>query len=449
MLLTIKNNKFTTEAMTTFLKIQVILILVTLSALTLKSCKKKPTPPEVTTSAVSDITQTTAAAGGNVISDGGAEVTARGVCWSTSDNPTIANSSKTSDGTGTGSFTSSLTQLTPGTTYYVRAYATNEAGTAYGNPLSFPTGEVLKATVTTAVITSHTQTSAVSGGSITSDGGGVITAKGVCWSNLTEQPTTDHSKTNDGTGSESFISNITGLTPNTSYYVRAYAINSAGVSYGNPRNFITSESVAEIVFNPDLTYGIVEDIEGNIYKTIQIGTQIWMAENLKTTKYNDYTSIPLVEDNDEWKNLTTHAFCWYDNDPGAYKAVYGALYNWYSVENGKLCPTGWHVPSYDEFTVLNNFLGEYSGYKLIETGTSHWQAPNTGATNETGFTWLPAGERYDIWGTYRRLHTWAQLWSTYRVSEVGYTYGYGASAYNAGFYVPNVTQGCSVRCLKD
>lgn len=137
----------------------------------------------------------------------------------------------------------------------------------------------------------------------------------------------------------------------------------------------------------------VTDIDGNIYKTVTIGTQIWMAENLKTTKYNDGTAIQLVTDNTVWKNSASPAYCWYKNDEGTYKNTYGALYNWYAVSTGKLSPSGWHVPSDSEWTTLISFLGgdAVSGGKLKEMGTAHWLSPNSGATNENGFSALPGG----------------------------------------------------------
>ena len=206
--------------------------------------------PTVTTTNVSNITQTTATSGGNVTSDGGANVTARGVCWSTSQNPTISNS-HTTDGNGIGRFTSNITGLTANTTYYIRAYATNEKGTSYGEEKSFTTmvNESMPV-VTTNEITDITQTTATSGGNVTSDGGVNVTARGVCWS-TSQNPTISNSHTTDGNGTGSFTSSITGLTANTTYYVRAYATNEKGTSYGEEKSFKTmvSESMPVVTTN--------------------------------------------------------------------------------------------------------------------------------------------------------------------------------------------------------
>lgn len=195
--------------------------------------------PAVSTNSVISITATSASSGGDITSDGGASITSKGVCWSTSSTPTILNS-KSNDGTGTGSFSSSLTGLSPNTTYYVRAYATNSAGTAYGSSQSFKTNAVSVPVISTNSISSITLNTAISGGNITSDGGASVTAKGVCWSNSTSSPTISYSKTSNGTGTGSFTSSITGLTPNTTYYVRAYATNSAGTAYGSVQSFRTN-----------------------------------------------------------------------------------------------------------------------------------------------------------------------------------------------------------------
>ena len=138
----------------------------------------------------------------------------------------------------------------------------------------------------------------------------------------------------------------------------------------------------------------VTDADGNLYHTVIIGSQIWTGENLKTTTYNDGTSIPYVTDDTVWHSLMTPAYCWYNNDT-SYKNTYGALYNWYAANTGKLCPTGWHVPSSDEWRTLVNFLGgeNFAGGKLKEAGFEHWKDPNTGATDSVGFTALPGGGR--------------------------------------------------------
>lgn len=240
-------------------------------------------------------------------------------------------------------------------------------------------------TLTTTNITKITNTSATSGGNITSDGGSEITARGVCF-NTTGNPTTADTRTLDGTGSGPFISNLILLTPNTYYTLRAYATNSEGTAYGNEISFMTSEIIT----------GTVDDIDGNTYKTVTIGNQVWMAENLKTTKYNDGTDIPNVTGLTEWKNLYTPGFCWYDNNV-TYKSTYGALYNWYAAATGKLCPVGWRIPSTDQWTVLTTYLGgEYlAGDKLKEEGNEHWKNFNDAANNASGFTALPGGARID------------------------------------------------------
>lgn len=198
------------------------------------------TVPTVTTAQMSEIKAQTATCGGTITSDGGAAVTAKGVCWSTNENPTITDN-KSTDGTGVGLFISSISGLTAGTKYYVRAYATNEVGTSYGTQISFTTLNV--AVVSTNAITEITVSSAKSGGVITSDGGSEITAKGVCWSS-NENPTVNDNKSIDGTGSGQFISTITGLVAGTKYYVRAYATNAIGTSYGAQLTFTTPDSPA-------------------------------------------------------------------------------------------------------------------------------------------------------------------------------------------------------------
>jgi hypothetical protein len=192
--------------------------------------------PSVNTTSATSVTLTTASIGGNVTSDGGATITARGVCWSTSPNPTTSNTKTTDIGT-TGTYTSTLTGLTGSTLYYVRAYATNSVGTSYGSQITFTTLGLPTISITSSAI-SITTTTATSGGNITSDGGSTITARGVCWNTITN-PTTANSKTTDAGTTGTFTSTLTGLTSNTLYYVRAYATNSGGTTYGPQISFTT------------------------------------------------------------------------------------------------------------------------------------------------------------------------------------------------------------------
>lgn len=200
--------------------------------------------PTVTTNTVSNVLATSATCGGNVTNDGYGTVTARGVCWSTSSNPTISNS-HTTDGSGTGSFTSSITGLTPATKYYVRAYATNEEGTAYGSSRTFTTPVALP-TVTTLTMYDIGPTAAFSGGNVTNAGGGTITEKGVCWS-TSGTPTINNNKTTNGEGTGTFYSAVMALTPGTTYYLRAYATNEAGTAYGEKKTFTTLATYASNV----------------------------------------------------------------------------------------------------------------------------------------------------------------------------------------------------------
>jgi uncharacterized protein (TIGR02145 family) len=302
-------------------------------------------------------------------------------------------------------------------------------------------------TVTTPAITYITVNSASSGGIVTADGGSEVISRGVCWNNAAN-PTTADSKTIDGTGTGSFSSNITGLTANTTYYVRAYAINSAGTGYGNQTIFKTRIIVTPLIFNANLTYGTVSDIDNNVYKTIQIGTQVWIAENLKTTRFNDGSAIPLVSEDTAWSNLSSPGYCWPDNQI-VNKDTYGALYNWYTVNTTKLCPTGWHVPTLAQWNTLTSFLNEnVAGDKLKESGSSHWLSPNSG-TNESGFTAVPAGTRRS-YGLFRFTLHFGYWWSS---SEANVSDAWGGDLQHdfSDLYrdIYNKQYGFSVRCIKD
>ncbi len=419
------------------------------------SCKKdddnKAGKPVLTTTTVTDITLTTAKSGGNISSDGGATVTARGVCWSTNQTPTISDN-KTIDGTGTGAFVSSISGLTPNTTYYVRAYATNSSGTGYGDAISFKTEEIGIPVLTTTEVTDITQTTAKSGGNITSDGGAVVTERGVCWS-TNPTPTISDNKTTDGEGTGAFVSSISGLTPNTTYYVRAYATNSSGTGYGDAISCKTEE----------ITSGSFTDSrDGNKYNWVQIGNQIWMAENLRY--------LPRVVGPATGSQTTQYYYVYGYNGANVADAkatanynTYGVLYNWPAAMAGSasstanpsgvqgVCPTGWHLPSDAEWTELIDYLGGriVAGGKLKETGTTHWASPNTGATNETGFTALPGGSRGSV-GSFNYVGYLGFWWSA---SEISTDYAWGRAMHYDYSYVSRFNYfkelGFSVRCVRD
>jgi uncharacterized protein (TIGR02145 family) len=410
--------------------------------------KDKPT---VTRPIFNDITSNSAKGIGEVIAACGSAVTARGIVWSTSPNTTIALTTKTSAGIGTGSFTSTITGLSPNTTYYYRAYAINSSGIGYSDESTFTTKTaVALPVVSTVSASSITPTTASLGGNVTSDGGSPVTARGVVWSTNTNPTISLTTKTSNGSGTGSFISSLSGLTPSTTYYVRAYATNSAGTGYGNEVTFSTSNSSA-VMNIPCPGTPSVKDIDGNTYNTVQIGTQCWTKENLKVTKYRNGNAIPTGLNNTTWSSTTSGAYAIYDND-NANDAVYGKLYNWYAVnDNRGLCPTGWHISTDAEWTILTTFLGQWvSGGKLKSTGTTYWKSPNLAATNESGFSALPGGYRYRD-GRFIDIRNLAYFWITngndYN-DELNRFLAYNFS-YVSTYSGHTEQNGFSVRCLKD
>ena len=195
---------------------------------------------------------------------------------------------------------------------------------------------------------------------------------------------------------------------------------------------------------------IVKDIDGNVYNTVKIGEQIWLKENLKTTKYNDGIAIPLVTDSSKWANDITPAYCNYKNTTNTDTINnYGRLYNWYAVNTSKLCPTGWHVPSDSEWSTLTNYLGKQAGILLKETGTAHWKTLNTEVTNDSKFTALPAGFRGGYGIVFNNMGNYGYWWTATEDFKLFSWYRY--MNYSNIVYRINGSEssGLSVRCLKD
>ena len=213
------------------------------------------------------------------------------------------------------------------------------------------------------------------------------------------------------------------------------------------------DAIKEEIYNEFLEAGlnsIVKDIDGNTYKTLKIGSQVWMVENLKTTRLNDGSSVQNVNSNNSWASLITPAYCWYNNE-SSNKNIYGALYNWYTVGTDKICPMGWHVPTDSEWQILIDDLGGNSiaGGKLKASGTTYWTSPNFGANNESGFNGLPGGYRVND-GTFLNIKNNGQWWSaTDNGPSVAWSHYLFYNDGSVTHYYYDKGNGYSVRCIKD
>lgn len=292
--------------------------------------------------------------------------------------------------------------------------------------------------ISTSVITEVTVTTAICGGSVTDEGASNVIERGVCWS-TSPNPTVSDGRTSDGIGKGAFTSNLTKLLPNTKYYVKAYCINSEGTAYGNILSFTTLDGVV--------------DADGNVYQTVKIGTQTWMAENLHTTKFRNGDPVPYIHDDYQWGSLTTSAaYCDYNHE-AANVEKFGRLYNWYAVTDSRnIAPVGWHVPTDYEWVTLIEFLGgeNVAGGKMKTIGTSIWTSPNTNATNSSNFSALPAGGRNNGNGFFQGLYGFAVFWSSTEYVSTASWYVqliYNQESISHTFtYKPS---GFSVRLIKD
>jgi uncharacterized protein (TIGR02145 family) len=347
-----------------------------------------PVLPNLTTLSMTGVEGTSATCNGTVTHNGYGEILARGFCWDTVPDPTLATN-VTVDGAEMGAFSHTLTGLTPNTTYHVRAYVTNKVGTNYGSDVTFTTTAV--PVITTASVTNISYQSATAGGQNIADNGDPITEKGICWSTQS-QPDINGQHLAVGSGTAAFTGALTGLTPGYRYYVRAYATNSNGTAYGQEVSFVARNDA-----NPCPGDTTVTDIEGNIYHTVQLGEQCWLKENLRTTHYADGSYF-------------TESY--YPNNDIANVPTYGLMYKWATVMHGAgsseipgavqgLCPDGWHLPSYSEFQMLQNYSNAtYSCASKALASTTGWHyfsltgcypGYNQQLNNESGFTAYPTG----------------------------------------------------------
>jgi len=210
------------------------------------------------------------------------------------------------------------------------------------------------------------------------------------------------------------------------------------------------DSIISRIEELQLTTGILAiDADGNIYKTVKIGNQRWMVENMRTTKTAQGTLLPLVTNNTTWSITTDKAYCWYNNDSLTYGITYGALYNYYAAMS--ICPEGWHLPSLTDWNILFTYLGADGGGKIKETGFLHWSSPNTGATNESGFTALPGGARY-VDGTFSDVNNIAAWWTSsldYWNGNLPNFYMVFHNSAATEYYYNDHQLGISVRCVQN
>jgi len=343
-----------------------------------------------------------------------------------------------------------------------RALTPQEITNLYNSQLPTQTSLCLP-TITTSSPTSIGTDSVVIGGNITNDGGSSIVLRGVCYS-TSPNPNMGNQRTEDGSGIGSFNAVLRGLISSTTYYARSYAKNSNGVVvYGNEVSFTTTASLPGLRCPGTPT---VTDIDGNVYNTVQIGTQCWTQSNLKVSKYRNGDNIPTGLSGAQWSSTTSGAYAIYNNDP-VNDALYGKLYNWYTVNDSRgLCPTGWHVPSDVEWNLLVKYLDSNADTVCVNCWQSStaggalkstamqptpggWNSPNTGATNSSGFTAPPSGLRNSL-GVFDIMSDFGCWWSSSvsSASNAWYRFlNYDYSDVNRS----NGTRadGFSVRCLKD
>ena len=395
--------------------------------------------PTVDTQAASSLTATAATLNAT-FTDGGSAVTATGFKYATN---ALLTSPTDAAGSGTTSpFTASLTGLTASTQYWAVGYATNAVGTSYGDTITFTTS-ALAPTVDTDAASSVTATAATLSATITATGGSAVTATGFKYATnaLLTSPT---DAAGSGTTSP-FTASLTGLTASTQYWAVGYATNAVGTSYGDTITFTTSAAAAFTCGTSTVTY------DGHNYTTVLIGSQCWFAENLRNDDYNDATPIPGNLSDSQWTSTSSGAQTVYDQggaNEATNLATYGRLYNWYAVNTGKLCPTGWHVPTDAEWTTLETALGGASvaGTKMKVSGsnTPAWDGDNT-----SGFSALPGGLRDSDYGYFTSQGHVGYWWSSSPNGALAWYRFLHSGLSNVTRSNSSTRYGFSVRCVRD
>ncbi len=410
-------------------------------------CKKDPSLPAISTHAVTEITSSSAKSGGNITDDGGADISSRGIVWNTNINPSVDNNTgSVSSGEGPGNFTSDLTGLTPNTVYYVRAYATNSAGTAYGNQMQFTTDADL-ATVTTAGVFNIRDNSASGGGNVTDDGGGDVISRGVVWGESVN-PTVDNNygMTGDGSGIGEFASEITGLAEGTLYYMRAYAINSAGTAYGNQVEFRTLKAfcgtVTFIYRGEEVTYGTVEGQNNTCWLDRNLGASRVATAYDDSEAYGDLFQWGRMNDGHQYRTSETTSTLSNSDNPGHSNFIISTElpYDWRDPQNDNLwqgngginvCPVGWRVPTEEE----------------MENEMLSWSSNDNSGAFESPLKIPAGGYRGYYEGTFYTVGMRSHYWTT-TVSGNNARY-LRTSSGNAQIANSFRASGASVRCIKD
>jgi uncharacterized protein (TIGR02145 family) len=408
------------------------------------------TLPVVTTGTATDITATGATVEGTIenLGDGATSVSDYGHCWSNiTSTPTIDNPNKTSFGekSSTGMYSSTLVGLSANTTYFVRAYATNPAGTAYSSSTSFSTpANITIPTVTTTEVSEISYNDATCGGNVTYNGGAPVTVKGVCW-NTSPNPTLINSFTENGSGTGIYTSYLTDLALSTTYYVRAYATNSIGTAYGEQKSFKTLGEP-----NTDWEPGDnwLDTRDGQIYATVQIGSQVWMRKNLNVGIQITGATYPMPD-------TIIQKYCYNDNSSKC--DDYGGLYTWdemmgyvYTESTQGICPDGWHLPSDLAWKEMESYLG----VDASELDAPGWRGTDEAYLlldgGETGYDALMSGYREYSLDEFYFENVSAYFWTTTEYDILMPIFR--LLHWNSGMiyrYYDYVDQAASVRCIKD